>query len=118
MADSHGSSMEQAHAGSATQRPKLPTIYSKRKRGILGTHQSLQSVRDAVGMVRGGDGANGAGELLKWGKVEEGAKRRGKRKRRGRRGVPALDGAGVGESEARASLAGPIYRPARPVSRR
>ena len=38
-------------------------------------------------------------------------------KKRGRWGVPVHSGANGGEGEARASPAGPIYRPVRPVSR-
>jgi len=50
-------------------------------------------------------------------------RKRAKRKRgevewRRRWCVPALDGVDGGDGEARASLARPIYRPARPVSRR
>ena len=41
MTDGHGGSHSEAHTGSTTQRPKLPTSYSKRKRRSLGTHRSL-----------------------------------------------------------------------------
>ena len=78
----------------------------------MGTHQSLQSARDVAEKKEGGGGADGAGELQKRKKW----KKRGNGKRKGRWGVPALDGAGGGEGEARASPAGPIYRSARPVS--
>jgi len=62
--------------------------------------------------------ADGAGELQKGKKWKKRGKRRGKGKRRGRWGVPALGGVGGGEGEARASPAGPVYRPARLVSLR
>ena len=71
----------------------------------MGTHRSLQSTRDAAEKEERGGGTDGASELPNWRKVEE------EEKRRGRWGVPALGGAGGGEGEARASPAGPIYRP-------
>jgi hypothetical protein len=45
-------------------------------------------------------------------------RKRRKGKQWGRWGVSTLGGADGGEGEARASLTGPIYRPARPVSQR
>jgi hypothetical protein len=104
-----------ADTGSTTQRPRLPTSYSKRKRRSLGTHRLLHLAKDVVEKENRGGGANGAGELPNWGKWNG---RDGRARGRRRRGGPALGGADGEEGEARASLAGPIYRPARPVSRR
>ena len=106
-----------AHAGSATQRPILPSNYGKRKRGSSETHRSLQSARDTVEKKEGEGSADGAGELQKGKKWKKRGKRRGKGKRRGRWGVPALGGVDCEEGEARASPVEPIYRLARPVSR-
>jgi hypothetical protein len=66
------------------------------------------------GRIRGG-GTNGAGESQIGGNLKKVERRRGEGKRRGRWCVPALGGADGGESEARASPARPIYRPAKSV---
>jgi hypothetical protein len=106
-----------AHVGNATQRPKLPTSYGKRKGKSLGTHQSLQAAdvttekRGEVALMVLMNSQIGG----KWEKVE---RKRRKGKRWGRWGVPTLGGADGREGEARASSAGPIYRPARLVSQR
>ena len=72
-----------AHSGSATQRPKLPMSYGKRKRRSLGTHQSLQSARDIAEKEKREGGADGAGELPNWAKWKK-VERRRKGKGRGR----------------------------------
>ena len=66
-----------AHAGSATQRPKLPMSYGKRKRRSLGTHQSLQSADVAAEKVKREGGANGVVELPKWGNQKRVGRKRG-----------------------------------------
>ena len=73
-----------AHAGSATQRPKLPTSYVKWKRRSLGTHRSLQSARGIAVKEKREGNADGARELPNWGKWKKVERRRGKGKRRGR----------------------------------
>jgi hypothetical protein len=65
-----------------------------------------------------GGGANGTGELPNWRKMGESGKEQERGKRRGRWGVPALNGADGGEGEASTLLAEPIYRLARLVSQR
>ena len=82
----------------------------------MGTHQSLQSARDTAEKEKRGGDADGVAELLNWEKWKKMERKRRKGKRRGRWGVPTLDGAYGGEHEVSASLVVPIYRPTRLVS--
>jgi hypothetical protein len=66
------------HVSNALQRPRLPTIYRKRKRRSLGTHRSLQLARDVAEKEKRGGGTVGAGVLPNWGIVEEKGKDEGK----------------------------------------
>jgi len=96
------------HGGSATQKEGRTTWW-RRWRRSSGAYLSLQSASYAVEKEKKGGGFNGAGDS-RFGENRGRARMERKvGKRRGIWGVPAHGGAGGGEGEARAALAGPIY---------